>query len=87
MYKKYNVQVILMELGSLNTTLNTYQQVNDTLHNVLQQQNNVLDYFFGLKNNDGGFNCLPCLYQLPKMHKNPSGAMFKIGGKNVLINN
>ena len=32
--KKY-VQVPLKELGLLNTKPNTYQQVNDTLHNVL----------------------------------------------------
>ena len=36
--KKYYVQVLLKELGLLNTTSSTYQQVNDTLHNVLQQQ-------------------------------------------------
>ena len=41
--KKYCVQVLLKELGLLNTTPNTYQQVNYTLHNVLQQQNNTLD--------------------------------------------
>ena len=47
--KKYYVQVLLKELGLLNTTSNTYQQVNDTLHNILQQQNNTLDSVFGLK--------------------------------------
>ena len=41
--KKYYVQVLL------NTTSNTYQQVNETLHNILQQQNNTLDSVFGLK--------------------------------------
>ena len=68
MYKKYNVQVILMELDSLNTTLNTYQQVNDTLHNVLQQQNIILDYFFGLKNNDGDFNVFISFQKYIKIH-------------------
>ena len=34
--KKYYAQVLLKELGLLNTTSNTYQQVNDTLHNVPQ---------------------------------------------------
>ena len=34
--KKY-VQVLLKELDLLNTTSNTYHQVNDTHHNVLQQ--------------------------------------------------
>ena len=34
-------------------------QVNDTLQNVLQQQNNTLDSVSGLKNNDEEFNFLP----------------------------
>ena len=79
--KKYYVEVLLKELGLLNTTSNTYQQVNDTLHNILQQQNNTLDSVFGLKNNDKEFNCLPCIYWLPKMHKIPSGTRFIIPGK------
>ena len=49
MCKKYYFQVLLKELCLLNTTSNTYQQVNDTLHNILQQQNNTLDSVFGLK--------------------------------------
>ena len=79
--KKYYVQVLLKELGSLNTTSSTYQQVNDTLHNVLQHQNNTLDSVFRLKNNDKEFNCLPCIYWLPKIHKISSGARFIIAGK------
>ena len=50
--KKYYVQVLIKELGLLSATSNTYQQVNDNLHNILQQQNNTLDSVFGLKNND-----------------------------------
>ena len=53
-------QVLLKELGSLNTTSNTYQQVNDARHNVFQQGNNTRDSVFGLKNNDQEFNFLPC---------------------------
>ena len=77
--KKYYVQVLLKELGLLNTTSNTYQQVTDTLHNILQQQNNTIDSILGIKNNDE-FICLPCIYWLPKMHKIPSGARFIIAG-------
>ena len=33
----------------LSDCLPAYQQVNDTLHNVLQQQNNTLDSVFGFK--------------------------------------
>ena len=79
--KKYYVQVLIKELGLLSATSNTYQQVNDTLHNILQRQNNTLDSVFGLKNNDEEFNCLPCIYWLPKMHKILSGARFIIAAK------
>ena len=82
--KKYYVQALLQELSVLNITSNTYQQVNDTLHNVLQQQINTFDSVFGLKNNDEEFNFLPCIYWLPKMHKTPSGARFIIAGKKCI---
>ena len=58
--------------------------MNDTFHTVLQQQNNTLDSVFGLKNNDEEFNCFPCIYWLPKMHKIPSGARFIIAGKKYI---
>ena len=58
--------------------------MNDALHTVLQQQNNTLDSVFGLKNNDEEFNCFPCIYWLPKMHKIPSGARFIITGKKYI---
>ena len=54
--------------------------MNDSLQNVLQQQNNI----FGLKNNDEEFNCFPCVYWPPKMHKIPSGARFIIAGKKCI---
>ena len=60
------VKVLLKELGLLNTISNTYQHVNDTIHNILQQQNNILDSVFGLKKSDDEINCLPCIYWLPK---------------------
>ena len=44
--KAANVEVLRKELGLLNTTSNTYQQVSDA---HLQQQNNTLDSVFGLK--------------------------------------
>ena len=55
--KKYFVQVILKQLGLLNTTSNNDSQVNDSVHNVLQQQNNTLDSAFRLENNDEEFKC------------------------------
>ena len=44
--KKYYAQVLLKELGLLSATSNTYERVNNTLHNILQQQNNTLDSVF-----------------------------------------
>ena len=82
--KKYHVQVLLKILGLLNTTSSTYQQMNDTLHNVLQQQHNTLDSVFGIENNDEEFNCLPCNYWLPKMQKVSSDAGFMIAGKKCI---
>ena len=79
--KKYYVQVLLKELVLLNTTSNTYQQVNDTLYNVLQQQNNALDSVSALENNNEEFNCLPCIYWLPKMHKILPDTRLMIAGK------
>ena len=35
--------------------------MNDTIHNVLQQQDSALDSAYGLNNNDREFNCLPCI--------------------------
>ena len=58
--------------------------MNETPHNILQQQNNTLDSVFRLKNNDKEFNCLPCIFWLPKMHKIPSGARFIIAGKKCI---
>ena len=81
--KKYYVQVLLKELNLLNT-INTYQKVNDTLHNVLQQQNNTLDSVFGLKNKNEESNCLPYIYWLPKMHKISSCARLIIAGKKCI---
>ena len=72
--KKYYFQLHLKELVLLNTTSSTYQQVNDTLHNVLQQKKNALDSAFELINNYQEFNCLLCIYWLPKTHKIASGA-------------
>ena len=58
--------------------------MNDTLHNVLQQQNNTLDSCFWIQNNDEEFNCLPCVYWLLKMHKIPFGAISIIAGNKCI---
>ena len=58
--------------------------MNDTLRSVLQQQKNTLVSVFGLKNNDKEFNCPPCIYWLPKMHKISSGQRFIIAGKKCI---
>ena len=40
--------------------------------------------FLDQKNNEEEFNCLPCIYSLPKMHKIPSGARVIVAGKNCI---
>ena len=82
--KKYYVQVLRKELGLLNTTPNTYQEVNDTPYNILQQQNNTLDSVFRLENSDKKFNCLPCIYWILKMYEIPYGAQFIIAVKKCI---
>ena len=82
--KKYYVQVLLKELSLLNIRSNTYQFVNDTLHNILQHQNNKFDSVFGLKYSEEEFKCLPCSYWLLETHKIPSGARFIIVGKKCM---
>lgn len=40
--KKCYAQVLLKQLGLLSATSNNYQQINDTLHNILKQKNKTL---------------------------------------------
>ena len=44
----------------------------------------LLILFLDLKNSDEKFNCLPCIYWPPKMHKIPSDARFIIAGKECI---
>ena len=81
--KRHCVQVLLNDLGLLDTTSGTYQQANSALHHGLRQQNNTLDFVFELKNNKE-FGCLPCINWLPRVHKIPSGAGFIIAGKKCI---
>ena len=79
--KKYYVRVILKELGLAEIPSTTYETVNETIADILHQQNRILKDVFNLKNEDEEYNCLPTIYWLPKMHKKPSGARFIIAGK------
>ena len=58
--------------------------MNDTLHNVLQKRSNTLDSVFKLETNGRKFDCLPCIYWIPKMYQIPSGARFIIAGKKCI---
>ena len=40
--------------------------------------------FLDQKKNEEEFNCLPCIYSLPKMLKIPSGARVIVAGKNYV---
>ena len=58
--------------------------MNDTVCNILQEQNITFDSVFRLQNNDDEFNCLPCIYWLPKIPEILSGARFIVGGKKCI---
>ena len=82
--KKYYVDVILKELGIASIPSNTYKIINKPVSDILDEQKNVLKNVFNIKNKDEEDNCLPTIYWLPKMHKNPSGARFIIAGKKCI---
>ena len=82
--KKYYVEVILKELGLISIPSNTYEVINNSVSDIIDQQKDTLNKVFHLKNEAKEFNCLPSIYWLPKMHKNPSGAGFIIAGKKCI---
>ena len=82
--KKYYVEVIMKELGLISIPSNTYEVINNSVSDILDQQKDTLNKVFHLKNEDEEFNCLPTIYWLPKMHKKPSGARFIIAGKKCI---
>ena len=82
--KKYYVDVILKELGLIDTVSNTYNLTDKPVSNIVSEQNRILLNDFKIKNEDQEFNCLPTIYWLPKMHKHPSSARFIIAGKNCV---
>ena len=68
---KYYFQVIPKELGLAAIPSTTYETVNETVTDILHQQNSILKDLFNLKNEEGDYICLSTIYWLPKIHNKP----------------
>ena len=72
--KAYYIKRILDEVGVSDLPSNTYKICNRDIQNVVQDNVQICDKF-RLKVEEG-YETLPIMYWMPKMHKNPSGARF-----------
>ena len=72
--KAYYIRRILDEVGVLDLPSNTYKICNKNIDKVIADNIQICDKF-GLKVEEG-YDTLPIIYWMPKMHKNPSGARF-----------
>ena len=69
--KQFYYQVIIEELGLLNTNLNstTYEKINESVDTILDRHQQFLSTFkLGFSDENAH---LPKIYSLPKLHKNP----------------
>ena len=74
--KKFYIKRILDEVGVTDLPSDTYKICNLDIQNIVQNNVQICDKF-GLKVEEG-YETLPIIYWMPKMHKNPSGARFII---------
>ena len=72
--KSFYIKRILDEVGVTDLPSNTYKICNKDVQNVIYNNIQICDKF-KLKVEEG-FETLPIIYWMPKMHKNPSGARF-----------
>ena len=72
--KAFYIKRILDEVGVTDLPSNTYKICNKDVQNVIDNNIQICDKF-GLKVEEG-YETLPIIYWMPKMHKNPSGARF-----------
>ena len=78
--KQHYASVIVSELkynpGHTNNNDDTYELVNDSSSGIVNRHRTTLSqYGHQMKE---GMNCLPSIYWIPKMHKNPIGERFII---------
>ena len=74
--QKYYISRILSEVGVPNGNNTTYNMINRN-HVDIINDNLELCEKFGLETTDDD-KCLPIMYWIPKMHKNPVDARFII---------
>ena len=72
--KSFYIKRILDEVGVSDLPSSTYKFCNKDVQKVIYDNVQVCERF-GLKVEEG-FEKLPIIYWMPKMHKNPSGARF-----------
>ena len=72
--KAFYIRRILDEVGVTDLPSNTYKICDKDIQSVVQNNIQICDKF-KLKVEEG-YETLPIMYWMPKMHKNPSGARF-----------
>jgi hypothetical protein len=77
--KRYYVEVILKEIGHIGTGNSTYEKVDRSLEEIVEE-NCMYAERSGFKVDETEKE-LPIMYWIPKMHKNPSGSRFIIASK------
>ena len=77
--KRHYASVLVKELGLLNNNnpMPTYEVVNNiSSEDIINRNVNDLSKLFGITDAKEDNHCLPRMYWLPKMHKNPTKARF-----------
>ena len=72
--KRYYVMRLLAEVGILNGSSQTYRHIHEDYHQIIDDNINLCNKY-GLQIRDDE-QCLPLMYWMPKMHKNPVDARF-----------
>ena len=85
--KRFYAEVLIKELGldKLQTDSGTYKSIdNINIDRLIDNHTKKLGSDFGLKVKEVN-QCLPSIYWLPKMHKNPSKARFIIAASKCTV--
>ena len=84
--KRHYANVLVSELGLKDNNSTTYIQINDTDPDHIVDKNlDDLSKRFGIKDIKSENSCLPTIYWLPKMHKNPTKSRFIIAAPKCSI--
>jgi len=77
--KRFYIEAILKEIGIMGELNNTYQQVNSSQEQIINEN---IKFAKSLKINVSDTDHkLPLIYWIPKMHKTPTGKRFIIASK------